>query len=244
MIGSRVMGLWSNGSWYPGTVTERRDRGGQQEFFVQFDDGDTAWLRLDQLRQQPGAHAAVPGHNPFPGARVMADWTEDSWYPGYVAEANAHESLFFVQFDDGDTKWLPAVKIRPHGDRPNAAPAPHLTAGTVVHGEWSSDSWYPGVVARVNANSTLFFIQFDDGDQKWLPVHLLRFGHVAAARPASPSYPQHPPPSAPHAPAAYAPAVLAVEKVIERQVLVVRCAYCKKLTPADLTSCEQCGARQ
>ncbi len=241
MIGSRVMGLWSNGSWYPGTVSKSRDRGGEHEFFVQFDDGDTAWLRLDQLQPQPGASTAARGHNPFPGARVMADWAEDSWYPGYVAEANGNESLFFVQFDDGDTKWVPAVKIRPHGDRPNAAPAPHLTPGTVVQGDWRNDSWYPGVVGRVNANATMFFIQFDDGDQKWLPVHLLRFGHVAAALP---SYPQYAQPSYPQAPAAYAPAAPAVEKVIERQVLVVRCAYCKKLTPADLTSCEQCGARQ
>lgn len=244
MIGSRVMGLWSNGSWYPGTVTQARDHRGEHEFFVQFDDGDTAWLRRDQIQSQPGAPTAARGHNPFPGARVTADWSDDSWYPGYVAEANANETLFFVQFDDGDTKWLPAMKIRPNGDRPNAAPAPHLTAGTVVQGDWSTESWYPGVVARANANATMFFIHFDDGDRKWLPVHLLRFGRVAAAPPASPSYPHHPPPSYPQTPTAYAPAAPVVEKIIERQVLVVRCAYCKKLTPADLTSCEQCGARQ
>ena len=33
------------------------------------------------------------------------------------------------------------------------------------------------------------------------------------------------------------------ERVIERQVLVMRCAYCKKLTPADLSACSECGAK-
>src|SRR5690606_8843437 len=28
------------------------------------------------------------------------------------------------------------------------------------------------------------------------------------------------------------------EKVVERQVIVMRCRYCKKLTPVDLTACE------
>lgn len=32
------------------------------------------------------------------------------------------------------------------------------------------------------------------------------------------------------------------EKVIERQVIVTRCGFCKKLTPVDLTACENCGA--
>jgi hypothetical protein len=48
-----------------------------------------------------------------------------------------------VKFDDGDTAWLdpgqikglPPAKIRPHADRPNAAPTPQLTAGTAVQGE-------------------------------------------------------------------------------------------------------------
>jgi hypothetical protein len=34
------------------------------------------------------------------------------------------------------------------------------------------------------------------------------------------------------------------EKIVERQILVVRCNYCQKLTPADLSECRECGARQ
>ena len=235
MVGSRVMGLWSNGSWYPGTVSERRDRRGEQQFFVQFDDGDTAWLTLTQIRVQ-GAPAGAPtsGHAPFPGARVRGDWAEDSWYPGYVAEPNENATLFFVQFDDGDTKWLAPTKIRPHGDLPNAPPTPGLTPGTAVQGEWSSDSWYPGVVARANANATLFFIQFDDGDTKWLPAPQLRFTTMAPA-PAPSRSAVAPPITAAPSTAAPIAAALAPE---------MRCAYCNpRLTGQAMSRCSECGAR-
>lgn len=33
------------------------------------------------------------------------------------------------------------------------------------------------------------------------------------------------------------------ERVIERQVLVVRCRFCSKLTPVDLSACKECGAK-
>lgn len=36
--------------------------------------------------------------------------------------------------------------------------------------------------------------------------------------------------------------VIEKEKIIERQVVVIRCQYCKKLTPTDLKTCENCGA--
>lgn len=162
------------------------------------------------------------------GCRVMGLWTNNSWYPGYVAEANANETLFFVQFDDGDTRWLPPAQIRPGRDRPAAAPEPRLTPGTPVEGEWSEGSWYPGVVARANHNSTLFFIQFDDGDQKWLPAHQLRYTVTAPATAARPAA----------APAFGAPAVSAPAAAD------VRCAYCNtRLTRTDLSRCLECGAR-
>ena len=32
------------------------------------------------------------------------------------------------------------------------------------------------------------------------------------------------------------------EKIVERQVLVMRCRFCNKLTPVDGTACAECGA--
>jgi rRNA maturation endonuclease Nob1 len=31
-------------------------------------------------------------------------------------------------------------------------------------------------------------------------------------------------------------------EVIERQVVVMRCRFCKELTPAELSACKSCGA--
>lgn len=33
------------------------------------------------------------------------------------------------------------------------------------------------------------------------------------------------------------------EKIIERQVVVMHCRFCKELTPVDLSDCKSCGAR-
>jgi len=33
------------------------------------------------------------------------------------------------------------------------------------------------------------------------------------------------------------------EKVVERQVLVARCKFCKELTPVDLEACKNCGGK-
>ena len=32
------------------------------------------------------------------------------------------------------------------------------------------------------------------------------------------------------------------EKIIERQVMVIRCKFCGHITPADLNNCTKCGA--
>lgn len=240
MIGSRVLGLWSNGCWYPGEVTQQRERHGTTQYFVQFDDGDTAWLALEQLQVKSAPSAAARTLAPFPGARVEGEWSDDSWYPGYVAEARADGGTFFVQFDDGDTSWLPPSKIRPGVDRPNAAPAPELAVGTRVKGEWSEDSWYPGVVARSNPNATMFFIQFDDGDQKWLPARQLRYAPSARA-PSPAGYGQAPPAAAPAAPQL---AWTTPTAAVERPAPEVRCAYCKtRIVRNDQSHCAECGAK-
>jgi len=32
------------------------------------------------------------------------------------------------------------------------------------------------------------------------------------------------------------------EKIIERQIVVTHCKFCKELTPVDLSECKSCGA--
>jgi hypothetical protein len=38
--------------------------------------------------------------------------------------------------------------------------------------------------------------------------------------------------------------VIEKEKIIERQIVVVRCQFCRKTTPVELRTCEHCGAPQ
>lgn len=318
---------WSNGGWYPGVIADARQRfGGAAEYFIEFDDGDSAWVGPEQVRVMGavGKAASVAASNwrPEVGARVMADWTDDDWYPGTIAEGNSNGSMWFVQFDDGDTKWLPPSRLRPgededdgYGAGKGAAPvvATNLQPGMRVSAEWTRGAWYDGTIAKANENSTKFFIQFDDGDTKWCGAQEIRVmpGQVPQQAPAwgqpqpapqgqwpqwgthagpqqpqgmqvpgapqgqphTPSQPQpqwspqaqgHTPsqpqpqwppqatPSQPQQPqgmqqpaqpSAQPPFSPPVEKVIERQVLVVRCPYCKGLTPADVATCQTCGAK-
>ena len=33
-----------------------------------------------------------------------------------------------------------------------------------------------------------------------------------------------------------------IERIVERQVIVIRCKFCQELSPVDLESCKSCGA--
>src|SRR5262245_10025287 len=100
-VGARVLGQWSNGHWYLGRVSRTRP----EEAFIEFDDGDTAWLRSEKIAAI-SAPVSAPG-NPLEGlvlgARVMGEWSTGAWYPGAIAQIRPGE--FFVQFDDGDQAW-------------------------------------------------------------------------------------------------------------------------------------------
>ena len=117
-----------------------------------------------------------------------------------------------------------------------------------MQGEWAEESWYSGVVARANDNATMFFIQFDDGDQKWLPAQQLRY--TAAARSPQPAIAHNPPPTPVPQPAptqhgapahaAHPPAPMAAPRAESE----LRCAYCNlRITRSDVSRCPECGAR-
>jgi hypothetical protein len=40
------------------------------------------------------------------------------------------------------------------------------------------------------------------------------------------------------------PVVREIERIVERQVLVIRCRFCGNLTAADLSQCQSCGGKQ
>lgn len=221
-VGARVMGEWTPGNWYPGRIG--RAEPDRAQYYVEFDDGDRAWLTPERI-----ATVLSPGDPPPPvGTRVLGLWSNGHWYPGRIGDVRGSEA--FVQFDDGDKAWLPPQKIAPIPTvAPPAGSTDGLVVGARVMGEWSPGAWYPGMIAE--AREPEYFVKFDDGDEAWLPPNRIRLG---APPPEVEEYEPPPPP-----PVASAPARA---QVIERQVLVVRCQYCKSLTPADLSRCQNCGA--
>jgi hypothetical protein len=52
--------------------------------------------------------------------------------------------------------------------------------------------------------------------------------------------PNEPPPGAR---VSKSPAPAERERIVERQIVVMHCIYCGKLTPVDLSQCRECGAR-
>ncbi len=52
----------------------------------------------------------------------------------------------------------------------------------------------------------------------------------------------NPEPKAESRPRAPERVVIEREKIIERQIVVTHCKYCKELTPVDLSACKACGA--
>jgi hypothetical protein len=52
-----------------------------------------------------------------------------------------------------------------------------------------------------------------------------------------------PAPAPAEAPAPEAP-VQVIERIVERQVLVIRCKFCQGLSPVELEKCKSCGAEK
>ncbi len=162
--GSRVLGQWSNGKWYPAQVdTVRRDG-----YRLVFDDGDTAVV--DASRIHPFVWRV--------GSRVECKWQgNNKYYFGRIAAMKGNH--LFIKYDDGDKENTTTSRCRDAGNigrtrttRKKTRPAKVVTApaptnrrsgtGTRVLGQWSDGKWYP---ARVQSQSNgRYRLQFDDGD--------------------------------------------------------------------------------
>lgn len=183
-IGSRIRRLWTDGNYYSGSVTQMSG----DQIFVQFDDGDTAWLGMHEvepevpmggpgmgMKGQMGAPGMAPGMKGPMGApgmggmyamgqRVMAQWTDGGWYGATITQVGGPDS-FFVTFDDGYTSWL-----GPHQLQPAGGMAGGFTVGMRVQKQWVDGAWYGGTIMQIGDDGS-YFVQFDDGDTAWVAPH-------------------------------------------------------------------------
>ncbi|MCK9461762.1 MAG: hypothetical protein M0R80_19195 [Proteobacteria bacterium] len=103
--GTRVLGRWGNGLWYPGVIDD--ERGASRH--VLFDDGDQAWRGPQDLTAEGDAPDAK-GAGIALGAKVMGQWANRGWYAGTVDKRFGR--AFHVAFADGDRAWLGTERIR------------------------------------------------------------------------------------------------------------------------------------
>ena len=166
-VGARVMAPWSRaGQMYPGRVTELYGHLAQ----IDFDDGDRGWADVTRL-QPAGAPRATPSDRCSVriGQKVRAPWSRaERMFPGTVAQV--HGKLALVDFDDGDQGW--ALCAKTVEVRPIAVSGP-VSVGTRVMAPWSrTNQRYAGTVRELYGKLAL--IDFDDGDQGWAEMTMLR----------------------------------------------------------------------
>ncbi len=145
-IGSKILAQYSDGQWYEATISQISG----QEYFVQYDDGLTAWLPTTQIRP-----LVIKGNDAISvGMRVQAQWNDGGWYAATISQINADK--YYVTFDDGFSACLQYHQIQPM----------MLSPGMRVMAQWTDESWYPGTITEIGGDT--YFIQFDDGASSWL----------------------------------------------------------------------------
>jgi len=96
------------------------------------------------------------------GQRVLAQWSpEEYYYPGVIRAIQGGKHL--VAFDDGDQALVTAKQIA----------SLEIKVGSRVFGRWKgAPAYFPGKVTRQNGEK--IYIQYDDGDQEWTTVSMVR----------------------------------------------------------------------
>jgi len=195
--------MFAFAEWFPGKVSEVHEDGTVD---ITYDDGDIEMAVAPHLvRFSPGAsddessEASAPQGPGFGiGEHVEGNFAgQGSWFPGKITVSNS-DGTYDILYDDGDAeKSVPSSLIRSAAafDGDSQSTMPSATAwklGDKVEGNFANQgSWFPGVVSRVNANSTVD-ITYDDGDtENDVALSLVRkplvaSGHVEDAGFSSP----------------------------------------------------------
>jgi hypothetical protein len=93
-IGSPVLAYWEETQlYYVGTVVEKDNTVKGGGYLVIFADGDQAVVPGVRVRELDVKE----------GTKVLAMWSDKSYYPGTVAKIVGN--ALFINFDDGDEEW-------------------------------------------------------------------------------------------------------------------------------------------
>lgn len=163
-VGDRVLAPWEPHFLYAGTVAEIR----ADEAHIDFDDGDSGWVPLGELRE---LHLEI---DQFVMCRKQMG---AMFYPATIEDVSGE--TVHVGFDDGETEWTTVAAVRvPRttagaGAAPTNIGSPHsftdfLQRGMRVLAPWENVFLYPGTILDVTDGEA--HVHFDDGDTGWVTL--------------------------------------------------------------------------
>jgi hypothetical protein len=95
-IGELVLAFWKNSdAYFFATIVEQKD----EQCYVVFADGDQGWVPTPKIKKLELKE----------GLKVMAKWSNGSFYPGTIAKMVS--GAFYIHFDDGDKGWTSLAGI-------------------------------------------------------------------------------------------------------------------------------------
>jgi len=107
----------------------------------------------------------------------------------------------------------------PREDPPAAGGPSGLGLGAIVSFSWMDSDVYRGKIVKLAARSAEILL--DSGRTTQVDLSELTLLSPGTSAPVPPER----------------------ERIVERQVVVMHCKYCGKLTPVDLSDCRECGGR-
>lgn len=133
--GDRVWAVWKESALFAGTVTQRLGR----EVHVQFDDGDEAWVMVEEVMPL----------DIIVGMFVMGRWRMGpQFYPGRITDTEGER--IHVRYEDGDEEWTTAEALALPIQRPQpSAEAPTTPETAVPANVQVQVGWNPQVVCWV-----------------------------------------------------------------------------------------------
>jgi hypothetical protein len=161
-VGDRVWARLPAGRTYSLARVVRVDG---EQLYLEYDDGEQersslGMVRIDRKNWKGRTPQAQSGW--IDGDRVLARWGGDFfWYPGTVQGVKG--GRVNVCFDDGGRERVAAehvVKL-------------DLAVGSRVFGRWKGGpAFFPGRITKMEGER--IHIQYDDGDQEWTTVSVVR----------------------------------------------------------------------
>jgi hypothetical protein len=163
-VGDRVLAPWEPDFLYAGTIGEVRG----DEAHIDFDDGDSGWVPLDELRELLLEVEQVV---------LCRKQMGPLFHPAIIEDVSGE--TVHVAFADGEKEWTTVAAVRvPRepgaGAEPTNIGSPHafverLERGLRVLAPWENFFLYPATVLEVQGDEV--HVHFDDGDSGWVLLH-------------------------------------------------------------------------